>query len=70
MSFLFFGNTIKLIDIRCLLIRVSSIDINECLRDEDNMCDDVRGMCLNNDGGYTCYCLNGFSGDGIICTGE
>ena len=32
------------------------VDVNECEREEDNMCSDV---CINDDGGYSCQCPSG-----------
>lgn len=36
------------------------MDVDECSRDP-GICKN-GATCLNNDGGYTCICVNGFSG--------
>ncbi|XP_072048085.1 uncharacterized protein [Amphiura filiformis] len=43
------------------------IDIDECDRDKDN-CNPVNGTCTNTIGSFTCSCIAGYDGDGIICT--
>ena len=43
-------------------------DIDECLTTADNNCSS-DGKCINMAGGFTCACNNGFSGDGVNCTG-
>ena len=43
------------------------VDFNEC-EDGTNSCD-VNAECTNTDGSYTCSCLSGYSGDGVICMG-
>ena len=42
-------------------------DINECVDEVDNCSEDAD--CLNTIGSYDCSCVNGYEGDGIICTG-
>ena len=44
------------------------IDINECLNDTVNNCDQ---LCNNNAGSYTCSCMIGYAldDDGITCIG-
>ena len=41
-------------------------DINECGIDD---CD-VNANCIDSNGSYTCFCLSGYSGDGITCAGK
>ena len=44
-------------------------DRNECLNSTWYNCN-ANASCLNNDGSYSCQCLEGFSGDGVEnCTG-
>ena len=40
--------------------------MDECA--SDNECH-VNAQCTNTDGSYTCGCLDGYAGDGKICTG-
>ena len=42
-------------------------DVDEC--SSDNECH-VNAQCTNTDGSYTCGCLDGYAGDGKICTGK
>jgi len=41
-------------------------DVDECTKQLDN-CDE-NAQCTNTDGGFTCECNAGFSGDGVTCT--
>ena len=41
-------------------------DIDECIRREDNNCHDWAD-CVNHPGGYECYCVSGWEGDGFHC---
>ena len=44
-------------------------DINECLTNNGGC--SINGECINVIGGNrTCTCNAGYTGDGIICTGE
>ena len=43
-------------------------DIDEC-EDGTDSCDE-NADCTNTDGGYTCSCLSGYSGDGMSCIGK
>ncbi|CAH1268824.1 OIT3 [Branchiostoma lanceolatum] len=45
----------------------ASDDNNECADDTDN-CHD-QATCTNTDGGFNCTCNDGYSGDGVTCTG-
>ena len=40
-------------------------DIDECATNNHD-CDE-RAECINNDGGFTCLCLDGYTGDGREC---
>ena len=42
-------------------------DIDECSVDS-SPCDD-NADCTNSDGSYSCTCKQGFSGNGVVCTG-
>ena len=44
------------------------LDIDECDRVE-HICVE-HATCINNDGSYTCDCLEGFTGDGFSCDGR
>ena len=54
-----------------------SIDVNECYPSEiskeyKNLSHNCHGdaNCTNTKGSFYCTCLNGYSGDGIMCVGE
>ena len=51
-----------------MIIMVVILDINECDTDVDNCADNA--VCTNTDGGFTCECNSGFTGDGVTCTGK
>ena len=42
------------------------LDIDECTV---GVCSD-NAVCTNSDGSFVCRCLLGFSGDGLVCSGE
>ena len=44
------------------------VDVDECMMGLDN-CDE-NARCDNTDSGFTCTCLDGFVGDGVMCTGR
>lgn len=44
------------------------IDIDECSTGEHRC--DMLAMCVNTDGGYTCNCNPGYSGDGVAGLGS
>lgn len=46
-------------------LMLSLADIDECAEDTDN-CDD-NARCINTPGSFQCVCLEGFTGDGLIC---
>ena len=43
-------------------------DDDECTLGTDNC--DANAGCTNTDGGVTCVCNDGYSGDGITCAGK
>ena len=47
--------------------RVINSDIDECSADSSPC--DSNADCTNRNGSYSCTCKQGFSGDGIVCTG-
>lgn len=42
-------------------------DIEEC-EDQTHNCD-INAHCDNTDGSFSCTCFQGYSGDGVICSG-
>ena len=52
-----------------LYILLVFTDINECDQGEAG-CDASYATCTNTDGGFTCDCNVGYSGDGASCTGN
>ena len=45
-----------------------SIDVSECCMDTDNCSPDAT--CTNTEGSFTCTCNQGYTGDGLTCTGK
>ena len=45
----------------------SILDIDECT-DNSNNCSPIA-TCMNTPGTFTCACSQGYTGDGIVCTG-
>ena len=45
-----------------------SLDINECEENQDNC--NGKAKCINTDGSFQCKCLDGYTGDGITCSGN
>ena len=45
-----------------------NLDINECNNDTLNNCD-INATCSDTNGSYYCQCKDGFTGDGVNCTG-
>lgn len=43
------------------------LDVDECSEDSDP-CDE-NADCANSDGSYSCTCKQGFTGDGVSCSG-
>ena len=43
------------------------LDVDEC-SEESDPCDE-NADCINNDGSYSCTCKQGFTGDGVSCSG-
>ena len=58
---------IRFVSVYCIIF-VSILDIDECLSSLTNNCP-ANSNCTNNDGSYTCTCLNGFSKVGSLCRG-
>ena len=44
------------------------IDVNECANNNGNC--HSQANCTNTPGTFTCTCLDGYSGDGITCSGK
>ena len=44
-------------------------DTDECANAADNNCD-VNAVCTDTTESYTCACNPGYTGDGILCSGE
>lgn len=42
-------------------------DVNECTEETDN-CDNYA-TCTNTNGSFVCTCNQGYSGDGVTCSG-
>jgi len=47
---------------------LSLTDIDECAANT-NMCHS-EASCMNTDGGYSCACNGGYTGDGLECNGK
>ena len=47
----------------------SVIDIDECATNVHN-CDSLVASCANSMGSFVCTCIQGYSGDGITCSGK
>jgi len=43
-------------------------DVDECAQNNGNC--NSHAKCTNTPGSFTCTCLDGYYGDGIICTGN
>ncbi len=48
------------------LVNDACVDINECELGTDNC--HVNAICTNNEGSFSCECLEHFNGDGVICS--
>lgn len=53
-----------------VIVSVSQLDINECDDATMNNCDPINGNCNNTDGGFTCSCNPGYTGDGVNCSSK
>ena len=42
------------------------VDVNEC---DGNPCD-IDATCDNTAGSFTCTCMDGFTGNGVTCSGK
>lgn len=51
-----------------LCITFAVVDIDECTEDIHNCHDD--GICINTNGSFYCLCQEGYTGDGVNCTGN
>ena len=53
----------------CLYIFIGNLfsDINECANETHPAClsEQENGVCINNNGSYSCSCLRGYTGDGV-----
>ena len=45
-----------------------NVDLNECSTGLHN-CHHPNGVCENINGSFTCSCEEGFTGNGVVCTG-
>jgi len=43
-------------------------DINECSESTHNC--DINALCIDANGGYTCTCSHGYTGNGTMCYGN
>ena len=48
----------------------ATTDNDECTGEGSGHDCDVNAACTNTDGGFTCECNGGWSGDGVTCTGN
>ena len=53
---------------RTSLCNMNFTDISECERGLDDC--DPNATCTNTIGSYVCICNTGFTGDGVMCTGQ
>ena len=47
---------------------ISLVDIDECIKGTHN-CDRTNALCTDTIGSFFCTCHEGFSGDGVTCSG-
>ena len=52
----------------CIMTPWFYLDINECVLDTDNDCDE-NAECKNTVGGFNCTCDPGYMGNGTMCAG-
>ena len=48
----------------------SQIDEDECQGDGSGHNCSPKAVCTNTQGGFMCECKDGWSGDGVTCTGN
>ena len=46
-----------------------STDLDECDESSTNSCH-PNATCINSIGSFLCSCLDGFTGDGVNCSGK
>ena len=61
-------NVHLLIECSVQILVVPFADVDECLEGSHNC--DVNAVCANQLGNFICDCKEGFTGDGLTCTGE
>ena len=49
---------------------VFTVDINECIGDPAALTCHVNADCINTNGSYTCQCMSGYIGNGMMCFGK
>ena len=74
--FIWLGDCARIIRDSCAVEAAANVsvgvlfyDINECATNEHD-CAPVGGDCGNTEGGFTCSCLPGYSGDGKTCNAD
>ena len=45
-------------------------DEDECSGEGADYNCEINAVCTNTDGGFMCECKDGWSGDGVTCTGR
>lgn len=52
------------------MFKLALADVNECLSDQLNGCDNATTGCANTFGSYQCYCRQGFNNiQNNVCAG-
>jgi len=49
-------------------MRLDYTDIDECATNNGGC--SAQASCSNFDGGFTCTCQSGYTGDGVTCSGN
>ena len=52
---------------KCCALYIHPSDIDECEENTDDC--HINATCNNHDGGFSCECMTGLSGDGTTCSG-